>query len=420
MHLHIYNALLTIACCLFGFVVRIGLWRGRSKFTRFWIQQEYALASIQKGEQQNHDSSRQTIWIHAASYGEYNVVSPIMESLSSAGKYRIVLTFFSPTGLEISGRKKLAADAVYALPMDTRKNVHAFLDAVRPVKAVFAVSEYWVNYLTELHSRNIPAYLISARITKNAPFMRWYGGLWKNAVKLYAHVMTVDEKSSILLRSIKIANVSVTGDPLFDSVVKRTQEDYSNTIVESFAKDGDVFIAGSLHNDKDLSLVSSLANRHREIKFLLVPHEISEEILNKIISSIDGRTRLYPDCSADTDFSDTQVLVIDFTGALFHLYGYAKWAYVGGGFTRYLHSVLEPVAFGLPVAFGPHFDRQIGTRDIINNGIGSSIQTKRELEQWFSELKANDSSLVRIKDTSAKYINQNKGAAVKVLSIITA
>ena len=163
------------------------------------------------------------------------------------------------------------------MPLDTASNVRRFLDAVKPEKAVFIISEYWVNYLLELGKRQIPTYLISANITEHAPFIHWYGGLWRRALKSYTHFFVLNEVSKKRLHQIGFDNVTVTGDPLFDNARKVAHTPYENAVIARFVDGRDVFIAGSIHDKKDLELVSTLANRHQDTRFIFVPHEISPE-----------------------------------------------------------------------------------------------------------------------------------------------
>lgn len=179
-----------------------------------------------------------------------------------------------------------------------------------------------------------------------------------------------------------------------------------------------MFISGSLHDDEDLRLVTTLANRHRDTRFIIVPHEISPSILRHLEENLQGKTELYSRCTPESDLSDTQTLIIDFVGALAYIYRYATWAYVGGGFTRLLHSVIEPAVYGLPVAFGPNVNRKAVTCRMIELGIGRITATPEALDEWFRGLKDDDEGLREIADKAVVYVSKNAGATRRVVNKI--
>jgi len=413
----IYNQLICFVSFIFA---RLAPYlKPSTKLRRFICKQQGLIQEIEEAMAFVNDE-RPVIWFHAASYGEYNIARPIVRHLHASGRWRIVLTFFSPTGLDMYHTYKEEVDAVFMLPLDTVAQAHSFLDAVKPQKAVFLVSEYWANYLLELRRRQIPAYLISANITRKALPVRWFGGLWRKAMQAFEQIFVLNETSRQRLMHVGIHRVSVVGDPLFDNVLSRAAKEYHNTIIEHFAAQGDVFIAGSIHNDKDLQLVTKLANHHPDIRFLIVPHEISEEILFNIMRRLKGAARLYSECNEQTDFSSTQTLIIDFMGALTYLYRYARWAYVGGGFTPYLHSVIEATAYGLPVAFGPRVDRKLVAKELVAEGIGRSVRFWIELNKWFSDLKSDNARMDVIASRARMYMQAHQGSTETIVQTISA
>lgn len=389
-----------------------------SKFIRFAHGQKTAIeeaSTILSGL----DRSRPTVWVHAASLGEFGIARPIIGQLKEICDCNIVLTFFSPTGYEALSKKYPAGvDAVLYLPFDTSGNVRRFLDILRPDCAVFMVSEYWHGYLHELHRRGIPTYLVSSVIRESSPFFKWYGPLYRESISYFKDIFVLNDKSQELLKSIGIDNVTVNGDPLFDNVALVASTPWEDKIVENFTNGHKVFIAGSLHDDEDLNMVAMLANKHRDTRFIIVPHEIGDTIIGHLRESLDGKMKLYSQCAPDTDFSDTQTLVIDFVGALAYIYRYATWAYVGGGFTKLLHSIIEPAVYGLPVAFGPNVKRKVAANQMIDLGIGQVTATPEELDQWFEDLKESPDKLSRIAEKAACYVNKNAGATCRVVNKI--
>lgn len=358
------------------------------------------------------------IWIHASSLGEYGVARPIIKSIRKQGNYSIFLTFFSSTGVEALEKSHSDVDAVEYLPIDTRQNARQFVDIIKPAKAIFIISEFWPNYLGELKRQNVQTYLISGLIKSDSAMFKWYGGIIRSSLSAFTRFMVLNEESKENLASIGLNNVSVVGDPLFDNAMVVAETSYENKTVEAFASCGSLFIAGSVSDKKDLALVSSLANTYRDVRFLVVPHEISEDNLNYTKSHFEGKAVCYHECDENTDFSDIQILIIDFVGALAYLYRYAKWAYVGGGFTPYLHNIIEATVYGLPVAFGPKINRKVTPLQLMQLGIGCLVKTFDDLRVWFDGLKDNQSELDTIKKKADAYIGRNLGVTREIMSLM--
>lgn len=389
-----------------------------SKLRKFAKGQRHLIKQIQTEMASDSNDTVPVLWLHASSLGEYAVARPIIWLLRQKSTCRIVVTFFSPTGYEALHPHHPEIDHVFYLPWDIQKNARIFLDTVRPQKAIFIISEYWINYLNELKRRKIPTFLISGIISRQAPFFKWYGKLFRPSLDAFTHFMVLNRQSGDNLQELGYKNFSVTGDPLFDNAITVASTPYHNPIVEKFAEQKDVFIAGSVSDQKDLQLICSLANHHRDIHFIIVPHEISEESLNEIKFNLEGYALCYSECSTETDFSDTQTLIIDYLGALAFLYRYGKWAYVGGGFTPYLHSIIEATVYGLPVAFGPMIQRKVTPNELIQLGIGEIVHSESELEEWFNTLKNAPRQLKQIKNVASEYTRQNSGATRDILQIL--
>lgn len=362
------------------------------------------------------------MWVHASSYGEYNVAKPILKELRLTHGYYILMTFFSPTGYEaVSAMDSSVShvDEVLYLPLDTPDNARRFVDTVCPVKAVFIISEIWPNYLDVLNNRGIPSYLVSAKVNSKTAALKWYGGIFRQSLCKFTTVMTLDSTSEQALRRVGVNNVVTTGDPLFDNALDVARMPYSNSVIERFCSGQDVFVAGSISDRKDLDLVTFLANNNREQKCIFVPHEISEENLMRIRAGIAGRCLLYSECSDDTNLDNVQVLIIDFLGALARLYRFCRYAYVGGGFTPYLHSVIEATVYGLPVAFGPNIYRKNTPRELIELGIGQTVTSGSQLDRWYRSLKADTDRIERIRRTAVSYAENNAGKIRQIIDIIT-
>ncbi len=362
-------------------------------------------------------------WFHASSLGEYAVARPLMRALKEANHgCRILLSFFSPTGVNaLKGAATLPCDIVMPMPLDTPGNAARFLDLVKPDRAVFMVSELWPNYMSELTRRGIPSFLISYVAKPGTALRKPWGGLLRDVVKGFTACTALDDNSAAVLLEAGARSVTVCGNPALDNAIEVSRMDYRNDVVERFVKaagGAGVFIAGSVSDRRDTEMIADLANDNPGMRFIVVPHEISEERLNTLRMHFKGNSALYSECDADSDFTSIQVLVIDFVGALARLYRYGRWAYVGGGFTRLLHSVIEPAAYGLPVSFGPRVERQAAPRHLIDIGVGTIVENSAALARWFAAVKDDDDKLALIKRLALDYVSHQSGATARVVEII--
>ena len=392
---------------------RLAVARPNSKFSKFVIGRKNVLNDIRRNI--DIDSSRKTVWIHSSSFGEFAIARPLISTLADCN---IVITFFSPSGYEPTSGSHKFKNTFY-LPIDSASNASAFLDIVKPDIALFMVSELWLCYMEELKKRKIPALLISALIRDNSVFFKPYGALHRLMIKQFSHIICLNDRSADNLKKLGVTSYSVIGDPLFDNAYINSRKEYSNPVIERFKGTDRLFVAGSIDTDRDLKLVSSLANTFGDTKFLIVPHTISENVLNRIISSLNGKAVLYSECTDNTDFSDVQTLVVDYFGDLPLLYRYGTWAYVGGGFTRYLHSVIEPVVYGIPVAFGPDIRRKTTPLQLIDAGIGESVGSPAEIRNWFRAIMRDDARLSEIREKAREYVQANLGASRHIVNIIS-
>lgn len=411
----LYNAVLGLGKTCMPLVNSIlNVFSAKGKFKKFVEGQNGLIKKIRSEMAPASD----VIWIHAASLGEFGVVRPVIKSLKKQTGCTIVLTFFSSTGYEALKDNHPDIDHVFYLPLDSLGNVRNFLDIVNPHKAIFVISEFWLNYLSELKKREIPTYLISGNIRSNAIFFKWYGKAFKKALNAFTHFMVLNKSSVNNLKKLGFTNVTVTGDPLFDNAATVATTHWKNPVIERFATQGDLFIAGSISDKNDMELVCTLANRHKDIHFVMVPHEISDEFINEIRENLTGESILYSECTPETDFTNIQSLIVDFLGGLAYLYRYGKWAYVGGGFTPYLHSLIEATVYGLPVAFGPMIDRKATALQLIDLGIGTVVSTPQEIEKWFDCLINNDSDMKQISEKAQQYTSTNSGATTAVIKLL--
>ena len=358
------------------------------------------------------------VWFHAASLGEFEEGRPVVEKIRAQyPHYKILVTFFSPSGYEI--RKNYShADWVFYLPADTTANMKRFLDIVHPEIAVFIKYEFWLNMLLEIKKRSIRAFVISARFIPNSRFFSWYGGVFRNSLKAFVTIFVQDKRSVELLENIGFSNAILAGDPRFDRVDDIVQTDWKNEVVERFKNGQKVFIGGSTCGAADEDLLQILINKHPDTKFLIVPHEMDVEPMEKIEMNTKGGAIRYSKCTADTDFSNYQVLIVDTIGMLALLYRYGNWAFIGGGFIAGIHSVIEATIYGMPAVFGPNYKKNRPGIDMIELGACKSIRNAEELDAWFTPLENDDEALKKVSDIAYQYCQQNKGASNIILKKI--
>ncbi|MFI3280662.1 MAG: glycosyltransferase N-terminal domain-containing protein [Rikenellaceae bacterium] len=356
------------------------------------------------------------VWIHVASLGEFEQGRPLIEKIKAEyPEYKILLTFFSPSGYEL--RKSYAcADYIFYLPADTLGNARRFLDIVHPEIAIYVKYEFWLNMLFELRRRSIRTYIVSAIFRKNSIFFRRYGFLWRRALDSFNLIFVQNEESKERLSKIGVEDVIVAGDTRFDRVAEVARNVKSNQLVESFRGSAQLLVAGSTW-PVDEDLLVSIVEGHKDIKFVIAPHEIHESHLSEIEAKFPDAIR-YTKAQECGNIIDYQVLILDTMGHLSSIYHYASWAYIGGGFGVGIHNTLEASTFGLPIAFGPNYQKFKEAVDMVALGACSSINSREELDAWFSEL-LNDVELCGQKSLAAKeYTVRNQGASDLIINAI--
>lgn len=393
------------------------------KFSRFVKGQRHIIDRI-RTEMVGADRNRPTIWFHCASLGEYGIARPLIAEIKQRMDCNIVLTFFSPSGYEaLRDNRPAAIDYLFYLPLDTRRNAKAFIEAVRPDRAVFMVSEYWPNYLQQLKFHAVPTYLVSAIIRDNAPFFKWYGKIYRKSLSGISHIFVLNNHSRFNLRVLGYDEVTVSGDALFDNASLVAASPWSDSIIERFVAGAEtVFAAGSISDYNDETLVAALACRYPQLKMILVPHDLRPETIGRLTAIDPENTVCYSRCEKPdgADPSKSRILVVDCIGKLAYLYRYATMAYVGGGFTPLLHSVIEATVYGLPVSFGPRIERKVTPQQLIDLGIGAMVSNADELCLWYESLTERPGILAEIREKAAAYVERNEGATSSIVNKITA
>lgn len=331
------------------------------------------------------------IWVHSASYGEFEEVRPVLAGLRRLRpSCKILATFFSPSGYEYL-KDDPAADFVFYLPLPFPGAAKRFIDTVRPEMMILSVSDYWLPYLYELRRRGIPAYLVSGRFLPSMVYFKPIGKKYLDAFRTCFRKIIVNAPSSLeVLENAGLENAVLCGDPRLDRVNEIASSEWSDPVVDAWAGGRKVFVAGSTLPDEDDEVMTALANANPADKFLFIPHEQGEKQLCNIEEKVRGGAVRYTrlkDGSASG--ADAQVLIVDAVGMLSRLYRYGFAAFVGAGFSGGApHSVIEPAAYGIPVCFGPNFGPQLHCERLINAGAAVAVHDAGELQEWYSKLKS--------------------------------
>lgn len=358
------------------------------------------------------------IWFHAASLGEFEQGRPVIEAIRNRHpRYKILLTFFSPSGYEVCKSYK-GADIICYLPFDTPSNVRAFLNLANPAIAFFIKYEFWLNYLTELKKRGIHTYLISAVFRPEQLFFKWYGKWYRKALKCYDCLFVQDEASKKLLHKYRVTNVEISGDTRFDRVLEIQKQARLLPQIETFSKDNKLILVAGSTWPEDEKMIISYFNKTPEIKLILAPHEIHSEHL-KFIESISNRSAI---CLSEFNQQALQThdcLIIDRFGLLSSIYRYAHIAYIGGGFGKGIHNTLEAAVYGMPVVFGPEYHKFKEAKKLITFGGGFSIDNEKAFFNLMNDFIENSPLRIAAGQAADRFVHENSGATDRILSSIS-
>jgi 3-deoxy-D-manno-octulosonic-acid transferase len=362
---------------------------------------------------------KKVIWVHCASLGEFEQGRPVMEKIKLKEPSAItVLTFFSPSGFEIR-KNYTGADLIYYLPSDTFKNAHQFISLIKPSAAIFVKYEFWYNYLYVLKQRNIPTYLISGIFRENHYFFKWYGRWFRKQLSCFTHFYLQNESSEKLLNSIGYTNTTIAGDTRFDRVFEISKNVKTIPLIEKFKQGKNILIAGSTWPE-DEQLLSTFNFLTFNFGLIIAPHEINEAHIKSIedlFSKDPNHICLRYSQANEQNIGNVTILIIDNIGMLSSLYQYGTIAYIGGGFGKGIHNILEAATFGLPVIFGPNYQKFSEAVALINLGGAFAIANKNEFSKCFSSIISPE-NLKTASTSSQRYISSNVGATDKILSTL--
>lgn len=366
-------------------------------------------------------------WMHCASVGEFEQGRPVLEAIKAERTdLPVLLTFFSPSGYE-ARRNEPLADHVEFLPPDGAVNAERLQRLVNPRAAVFVKYEFWYHHLHALRRHGVPTFLIAGIFRRDQPFFRWYGGAWRNMLCCFSHIFTQDEASRALLQGIGMKEVSVGGDPRFDRVSAITTVREDLPLAEAFAGDAPVLVCGSTW-PKDGSLLKEALDAMGSAapKCLVVPHELRGDQLASIERDFPKPLARWselehsplPSVRSMLGHSPGGTLLVDQMGLLARLYRYGHVAYVGGGFTDGIHSLLEAAAWGVPVIFGPKHRKFPEAQGLIEAGAGRAVanaaELKLALEGWLKDPEA----LRLASAAAARYVAERTGGAQRMAGSI--
>ena len=403
----------TIGIYLYMLAVKLAALFGHKKAERLIEGHREIFSLLEKGIKEGKDY----VWFHASSLGEFEQGRPLIEKFRATHpEYRVVLTFFSPSGYR-SARNYQQADVVCYLPFDTPANVRRFLNIVNPKMVFFVKYEFWLNYLSALKKRNIPTYIVSSIFRKEQVFFRWWGGFYRKALHCFTHLFVQNESSKELLASIGVKNVTVVGDTRFDRVAKIAEQAHLLPLVASFVEDGKkIFIAGSSWGpDEDVYI--PYFNRTSGWKLIIASHEVNEERIKQIEEQVRGLCVRYTQATIE-EVRSAKCLIIDCFGLLSSIYRYGTVAYVGGGFGVGIHNVLEAAVYGIPVFFGPNNYKFQEAQQLKACGGGIEISSRAEFEEKIAAMDKDSSVIENAGDAAGKYVSQNAGASARIFEVL--
>lgn len=357
-----------------------------------------------------------TIWIHAASLGEYEQGLPIIEKLKEKHpSHKIIISFFSPSGYEVR-KNNTIADATVYLPLDSKSNAEKFIAHTHPDMVFFIKYEFWINYLDVLKKQNIPTYLISGIFREKQLFFKWYGGFYRKALNTFTYFFLQNESSKVLIEKLGFTNVVVSGDTRFDRVAAILEKNNQIDFISKFKNQTTTVVIGSSWPKDEELLTNYINTTDEEVKFIIAPHNIKTDQIQQLKASIHKKTILYTEMEGK-NLSDYDVFIIDTIGILTKIYSYADIAYVGGGFGQPgVHNILEPATFGVPIVIGSNFSHFAEAISLVALQGCISISNATELKTALDNLINNTTLRQETGAICSQFIQENTGATATILN----
>lgn len=417
------RALYSLSIFFFGISIRIAsLFNAKAKL---WIRgRKHVFENLEK---QFRHNAAPVVWFHCASLGEFEQGRPLMEEFKKRNpEYLLLLTFFSPSGYEVRKNYE-GADFICYLPLDTRSRAHRFVEIVKPKLIYFIKYEFWLSFLAEFRKNNIQHFLVSAVFREDQIFFKSHGSIFRDALKSFTLIFTQDTKSIELLRKIGITKTELAGDTRFDRVATIASNAKEISIVHAFAGEKrNVLVVGSswpADEEKIFPVLPTLVDANW--KLIIAPHELGEDHLVSIENGLLKNGIAIPEIirySQASEFNSTsaKVLIVDNIGMLSSLYAYGKIAYIGGGFGKSIHNILEAAVFGMPVIFGPRFEKFNEAKELLTVGSAFDVTNEMELKEVLEKLMVNPELLDLVSRKSREFVLNNCGATKFILEKSTA
>jgi 3-deoxy-D-manno-octulosonic-acid transferase len=362
--------------------------------------------TLQKLKNEQHQD---VIWFHCASVGEFEQGYPLLKKLRVQYPFhKYLITFYSPSGYQFV-RAKYPAEWILYLPKDTQKNMRYFIEKVNPSLVFVVKYEFWFHLLNELKKKGIPTFLISGIFRENQLFFKpFFGTFFSSILKKFTHLFLQDLNSFELLNTIKIDSKSVSGDTRFDRVLENKKASFTDEKIEKFIQQNKVFIAGSCWNE-DIEIIHSIIeNLPADWKIILAPHEMNSFKTNWIKSSF----QFYTDSSFP---AESNILILDTMGLLSKLYRFSNLTYIGGGFGKGIHNILEPAVFEHPILIGPNYQKFNEAKRLIDLGCVFSISSKNQVPDLMTKIVLSPHYINEIKHKMASYIQENTNVSDRIL-----
>lgn len=398
------------------------------KVKMMWQGERKAIRTVRE----KMDPDAKYVWFHAASLGEFEQGRPIMERFrKERPEYKILLTFFSPSGYEVRKNYE-GADIICYLPLDTPRNARRFLRTIRPEMAFFIKYEFWYNYLHILRHRNIPVYSVSSIFRPDQIFFRWYGRQYGKVLKCFTRFFVQNERSRDLLAKIGIHDVTVSGDTRFDRVLSIKEQSKELPIVSAFLNGRNGFVAGSSWQPDEEIFIPYMLRNNPDWKLIIAPHVIAEDHLKQIETLLEGKKVVRYTVAREAwessdqrrkeeiqkQLAEADAIIINCFGLLSSIYRYGKVAYVGGGFGVGIHNVLEAAVWGMPVIFGPNHERFQEAVALIAEGGGFSISDEHDFEIFMRKFSTDPKALADASRKAGEYVKSQSGATDAVMSVV--
>ena len=399
---------------ILGYYLLVMIVSVRNEKARKWLE---GRKDIFKRLRETITPGERILWFHASSLGEFEQGRPVIEAIRFLKpEYKILLTFFSPSGYELRKNYKYA-DYIFYLPLDTKRNAVRFIDIVKPEKVFFIKYEFWYHFLTQLKEVSIPTYIFSALFRPSQVFFKPWGKWYLKAIASYEHIFVQNQDSFDILNKYGFKNVSISGDTRLDSVGQIADSAPKLDKLEFFCCGQKAIIAGSTWKEDEDLFIPYLNKCPQGLKFIIAPHEVTSLSLERICGELKKSYAFYSTASCE-ELSEADVLIVDGYGYLVSIYRYGMLAYIGGGFTSGIHSILEPAVFGLPVIFGPDYHKFQEAHDMLNLGAATCINDFAELEYQIDTYRSDPQKLLSASAIARGYVYNNRGASKDIVKYL--